>query len=364
MADVIVAGAGMAGLAAAAEARRLGAHPLVVEKLARPGGSMRLSSGVIWRHRDFDRFRDECAEGDERLQRLLFDRLDSDLEWLASLGAPVVERDTGNPLTTGARFDPEGLTAALLDAAGGRAGNGSAGGVELDDPVGDLPAGDIPLILATGGFAASRDLLRAHVSPEADHAFLRAAPGSTGDGLRIGLEAGGRTSAGLDQVYARAMPAPPAQIGERDLVALSQLYARHATVTNGRGERYEPRTWSEIDVAQWQLRQPRARAWFTVESGRLIERVRERTVADMVDAAEEAGAPVRRGDDDVTVETVAGVTTTLGGLAIDEHAQVTRGIFACGADVGGIATGGYASGLAAALVFGRIAARAALGESP
>jgi succinate dehydrogenase/fumarate reductase flavoprotein subunit len=84
----------------------------------------------------------------------------------------------------------------------------------------------------------------------------------------------------------------------------------------------------------------------------------------MVDAAEEAGAPVRRGDDDVTVETVAGVTSTLGGLAIDEHAQVTRGIFACGADVGGIATGGYASGLAAALVFGRIAARAALGEAP
>jgi hypothetical protein len=29
-----------------------------------------------------------------------------------------------------------------------------------------------------------------------------------------------------------------------------------------------------------------------------------------------------------------------------------------------VATGGYASGLAAALVFGRIAARAALGQTP
>ena len=363
MPDVIVAGAGMAGLSAAAEARRLGADPLVVEKLPRAGGSMRLSSGVIWRHRDFDRFREECTGGDERLQRLLFERLDADLRWLESLGAPVTERDTGNPLTTGTRLDPEGMTEALLEAAGGPAVNGAAGGVELGDPLGDAP-GSVPLILATGGFAASRDLLRAHVSPQADHAFLRAAPGSTGDGLRIGLEAGGRTSAGLDQVYARAMPAPPARIGEEDLVRLSQLYAQHATVTNERGERYETRTWSEIDVAQWQLGQPRARAWFTVESERLGERVRERTVAEMVDAAEEAGAPVRRGDDDVTVETVAGVTTTLGGLAIDEHARVTRGIFACGADAGGIATGGYASGLAAALVFGRIAARAALGETP
>jgi hypothetical protein len=160
------------------------------------------------------------------------------------------------------------------------------------------------------------------------------------------------------------MPAPPARIGEGDLVRLSQLYARHAKVTNEHGERYETRTWSEVDVAQWQLRQPRARAWFTVPAERLGERVRDRTVVEMVEAAESAGAPVRRGEDDVTVETVAGVTTTLGGLAIDEHARAATGAYACGADAGGIATGGYASGLAAALVFGRIAARAALGATP
>ena len=55
MADLVVAGAGMAGLAAAAEARRLGAEPLVLEKLSRAGGSMRLSSGVVWRHRELER---------------------------------------------------------------------------------------------------------------------------------------------------------------------------------------------------------------------------------------------------------------------------------------------------------------------
>jgi succinate dehydrogenase/fumarate reductase flavoprotein subunit len=84
----------------------------------------------------------------------------------------------------------------------------------------------------------------------------------------------------------------------------------------------------------------------------------------MVEAAEAAGAPVRREPGQVTVETVAGVTTTLGGLAIDGSAQAAPGVFACGADAGGIATGGYASGLAGGLVFGRIAARAALGEAP
>jgi succinate dehydrogenase/fumarate reductase flavoprotein subunit len=354
MPDLVVAGAGMAGLAAAAEARRLGARPVVMEKLGRAGGSMRLSSGVFWRHRDFDRFRQECPQGDERLQRLVFERLDEDLRWLESLGAPVTERDTGNPLTTGTRFDPDGLTGALV---------GAAGDIRPGEPLRAPPDG-APLILATGGFAASRELLREHVTPEAGHVLLRAARGSTGDGLRIGLAAGASTSGGIDQVYARAMPAPPAHIAEGDFVRLSQLYATHAEVTNERGDRYETRTWSETDVAQWQLRQPRARAWFTVLVDQLGERVRERTVGEMVDAAEAAGAPVRRGENDVIVETVAGVTTTLGGLAIEEHARAADGVWACGADAGGIATGGYSSGLAAALVFGRIAARAALGETP
>jgi fumarate reductase flavoprotein subunit len=344
----------MAGLVAAAEARRLGAAPAVYEKLDRPGGSMRLSSGVIWRHRELDRFLSECPDGDRELQRPLFERLDADLAWLESLGAPVVSRDTGNPLTTGVRFDPERSTEALVAAAGG---------VHLASPLRELPEG-VPVVLATGGFAADPALVREHVTPEADHLLLRAAPGSTGDGLRLGLAAGARLGNGLDEVYARAMPAPPARVQPSDFVRLSQLYARHAEVTNERGERYETATWSEIDTAQWMARQPRARAWFRVPRATLGERVRDRTVREMVEAAEEAGAPVRHGAEDVTVETVAGITTTLGGLRVDEAARAAPGVFACGADAGGIATGGYASGLAAALVFGRIAARAALGESP
>jgi succinate dehydrogenase/fumarate reductase flavoprotein subunit len=354
-ADLVIAGAGMAGLAAAAEARRLGAVPVVFEKLDRPGGSMLLSSGVFWRHRDFDHFRAECAGGDPALQRLLFERLDSDVAWLESLGAPVVARETGNPLTAGTRFDPAGLTEALAPP-------------ELDlrllSPLREANPGAAPLVLATGGFAADRRLLREHVTPEADAVFLRCPPGSTGDGLNVGLAAGATTGAGMDEVYARAMPAPPASIGPADLVRLSQLYARHAQVTNDLGERYEASTWSEIDVAQWMLRQPRARAHFRVATAALGEHVRDRTVGEMVEAAAAAGAPVRRKPEHVTVETVAGVTTTLGGLAIDASAGAAPGVYACGADAGGIATGGYASGLAAALVFGRIAARAALGESP
>src|SRR5205085_287325 len=82
-------------------------------------------------------------------------------------------------------------------------------------------------------------------------------------------------------------------------------------------------------------------------------------VGEKVDWARRAGAPVYEEDDAVVVETVAGITSTLGGLRIDARARVAPRVWAAGGDAGGIATGGYASGLAAALVFGRIAATAA-----
>ena len=66
---MVIAGAGMAGLCAAARARELGAEPVVLEKGTRPGGSMLLSSCVVWRYRTFEDFRAECRDGDEALQR-------------------------------------------------------------------------------------------------------------------------------------------------------------------------------------------------------------------------------------------------------------------------------------------------------
>jgi fumarate reductase flavoprotein subunit len=345
--EVVVAGAGMAGLVAAARARELGASVTVYEKGSRAGGSMLLSSGFAWRHREFDAFRLDCPGGDPELQRVLFEQLDDALDWLESLGVPVLERDTGNPLTSGRRFDTRGLVDAL------------AGEVRLGEPLAELPDG-LPVVLATGGFQGDGVLVRRYVTPEP--LLLRANPWSAGDGLRLGLAAGASLSSGMDEFYGRNMPAPPARIFEDGFVPLAQLYARHATVENRRGERFETRAWSEIDVVQWTARQPGARAFYTVDDAALGERVRERTVGDMIEAAERAGAVVERRDGHTRVEVMAAITTTLGGLAIDPSARAADGVFAAGTDAGGISTGGYASGLAAALVFGRIAAESALGR--
>ncbi len=222
MADLVVAGAGMAGLAAAAEARRLGAEPLVLEKLGRPGGSMRLSSGVIWRHRDFGRFREECPDGDELLQRLLFERLDDDLSWLESLGAPVVARETGNPLTTGIRFDPVG--------SDGSAGRGRRRGAR-----GGARCASRPRMrrscLPPAASLQTASCSRSTCTPEADHAFLRAAPGSTGDGLRLRTRGGRgeerRARPGVRPRHAGAAGADRRGRPRASLAALRAACGRH-----------------------------------------------------------------------------------------------------------------------------------------
>jgi fumarate reductase flavoprotein subunit len=340
----------MAGLAAAARARELGADVVVHEKGDRPGGSMYLSSCVVWRYRDFDRFREECPGGDPDLQRVVWEGLDDALAWLDELGAPVVTRETGNPLTSGVRFDPKGLTEVLVRRSGD---------LRLGQPLTELPDG-VPVILATGGFQGDADLVRERITPEAQSLVLRSNPWSTGDGLRLARAAGAAESVGLAEFYGRNLAAAP-RIAPADFVPLAQVYARHARVENLRGEVYEARTWSEIDVVQWTARQPGARARYVVPDGALAEPVRERTVGEAIEMARAAGAPVESRDGETAVEVVAGITTTLGGIAIDSRGRAADGLWVAGADAGGISTGGWSSALASALVFGMVAAEDALG---
>ena len=341
----------MAGLVAAARARELGAEPLVLEKGDRAGGSMFLSSGVVWRYRTLEAFREECPGGDPALQREIVERLDEGIEWLESLGAPVVEPETGNPRTLGKQFDAPGLTEALLRASGqAQFGHGLVPGIETGT--------EGPVMLATGGFpvrlARERGLM------------LRANRWSEGEGLDHGLARGAETAGDLDEFYGRAMPAVEA-VAERDFVPATQLYGRYATVTShDMVERFEGEpNWSETDLVQQIARWPRALAWYTVEQSALTERVRNRTVGEMIERARDAGARVEEEDERISVLVRASVTQTLGGLRIDERARVVgaEGLYAAGADVGGISSGGYSSGLAAALVFGRIVAEEALSRA-
>jgi fumarate reductase flavoprotein subunit len=313
----------MAGLVAAARLRELGHEPRVLEKGTRAGGSMLLSSCVVWRHREWETFRAECPGGDARLQQLIWEMLDDGLGWLESLGAGPVWRDTENPLTTGRRYDPRSLTELL------------AHDVELRTPLPDDT--EPPLLLATGGFpgrlARERGLL------------LRANPWSEGDGLDFAVGRGATTTPGMDEFYGRVMPAPPARIGEKDYVPLAQLYGREARVFDDDWREITPPqvAWHENDLAQ--LVGPRA--WYVVSE-----------TNERIEAACAAGGTVEQRDEGLAVHVAAAVTHTIGGLHVDTHARVVGadGLWAAGVDAGGVATGGYASGLAQALVLGLAAA--------
>ena len=307
---------------------------------------MLLSSGVIWRHRTFDGFRAECPGGDPELQHVIVEQLDEAIEWLESLGAPVLEHETGNPRTIGKRFETRGLTDALVRVIG-------------DDSVRLLERGltpsQEPLVLCTGGF---------HVRLARDLGLpVRGNPWSEGDGLDCALERGGGTAGTLDEFYGRAMPAG-IPLDEAEFVPLSQLYGQFAEVVSEDGtQQFEGEvSWSETNLVQVIARWPGGRAWYRVRENRLGERVRERRVADMIEQARAAGAVVREEPPFTSVLVQASVTQTLGGVLVDSRSRVggAENLFAAGADVGGIATGGYSSGLAAALVFGRIAAEEAL----
>jgi hypothetical protein len=115
-------------------------------------------------------------------------------------------------------------------------------------------------------------------------------------------------------------------------------------------------SWAEVEVVQWIARQPGARAWFLVPDEALDERGRYGTVAEMIDAARSAGARVERREGRTAVHVAAAITQTTGGLRIDPRGRVANGVWAAGGDAGGVATGGYMSNLAAALVIGRAAA--------
>ena len=314
----------MAGLVCAARLRELGHAPRVLEKGTRAGGSMLLSSCVIWRHLELDAFRAECPGGDPALQRLIWERLDDALAWLISLGADPVRDDTENPRTTGKRFDPRALTRLL------------ARDVELETPL--PPDAEPPLVLACGGFgrrlAGERGLL------------LRANPWSDGAALDWAMPRGGRTTNGMDEFYGRVMPAPPARIAEEDFVPLAQLYGAQAQVLTDDGRDITPPNvaWHENDLAN--LIGPSA--WYVVAE-----------TNERIEAARAAAATiVNRDDGRIAVHVAAAVTHTIGGLAVDANARVLGldGVWAAGVDAGGVATGGYASGLAQALVLGLAAA--------
>ncbi len=438
--DVLVAGAGMAGLCAAVAAAEAGARVLVLEKGETAGGSMRMSGGTIWTAPSMEVMARWAPLGDRERQRTLVDGLAEGLAWLGDHGIPR-RFDIATPRQVGAGVDVEAMTAGLvaaIETRGGAVRTRAALRGLVRDAEGrvtrviadvasrrtEVAAGAV--ILATGGFGGNRELVARHITPNGETMLLRANPRSVGDGLLAALDAGARTSPSLATFYGHTMPRvdglPPDQ-----WVATTAYYTQDAVLLNARGERFFDESVSMADeqaaahiarqpggaavvilddrvyrhaageqqsptepAAGWDRAAaagaPHAEAWTLEELAAAmgpwgfspigaLGTLRAYNAA--IAAGTSADLPVARRGNRIAVVAPpframavrAGITFTLGGIdtdatmrVLDRDGDVIPGLWAAGADAGGVYQGGYMGGLVLGLVHGRIAGTGAARE--
>jgi succinate dehydrogenase/fumarate reductase flavoprotein subunit len=279
------------------------------------------------------------------------------------------------------------------------------------------------VLLATGGFQGARDLLATYVG--ADALLVRAAGGGVGDGLRLALQAGAATSAGLSAFYGHLVPSPLRRFEAPDYLPLTQYHSRFCLLVNRLGRRFCDETRGDDRNNQALLRQPEGRGVLlfdeAVRAAHVITPALPHTPAvDRLSEARDAGArhaqapgiealvellaawrlppgnllatlreyqkvkqgrtglvdaPVGEGPSPLqqapfhALEVQPSITFTHGGLRVDADGRVLDrdgsplgGLFAAGADAGGMSHEAYAGGLAPAFIQGRRAARAALDQ--
>lgn len=219
--DVLILGAGQAGLTAAVEAASAGARVLILEKRDIIGGSTAMSSGLtayagtdeqiaMGITDDIDALRqDIMATGGFKSDPALVDvycqeQLDT-YHWLKQLGVEYghVHAASGQSVPRSHATDPSKMVETLLKRAQELGAQlllevrgiellmveGAVTGVrvEIHGAVHEITAGAV--ILATGGFSQNLELLD-RFAPQTVHAVHGGAPGSEGDGLLMGWRIG------------------------------------------------------------------------------------------------------------------------------------------------------------------------------
>lgn len=223
-ADVVIVGAGAAGLSAAIEARLSGASVVVLEKLSHVGGNTYISGGYVYgtgsKYQASKGFTDDTPEAlveywMERsdgtawreMLELVANKSGETLDWLVENGV-----EFGDPIATG--ISP--VTRALRSPSGGvglvepiekkarevgaeillntaaeqlLTEGGKVTGVRAVSGSDTVIVKAKAVILATGGFDVSKEA-KAKYSPDITEQESISSPGNVGDGIRMAQEVG------------------------------------------------------------------------------------------------------------------------------------------------------------------------------
>lgn len=320
--DTVVVGAGMAGLVAATDLVTSDVDVVVLEKASEPGGSMRISNGVLWTYPSHEELRERAPDGDAALQRVLADRFEDDLAWLSEIGAELSPLDFDVP-GSGKEMDPEAFTEHLVDRIEAGGGDlrtatpldtlvlddeGVVGGVEATTTENDrLVVESEAVIIATGGFQGNEQLVEQHVTDATDNLYLRSNPWSTGDGLLAAQAVGGKTTSGLGTFYGHTMAAPPAAVTPDRFADATQYYGFAAVALDRHGERFTDESESELEetLTQDVARRTNGRAYYVFDEHIADRTFGYRTADAIATAADELGARTAR------PETLAKLESTL-----------------------------------------------------
>jgi succinate dehydrogenase/fumarate reductase flavoprotein subunit len=271
--DLLVVGAGMAGLSAATRALQDGASVIVVEKGPIAGGSANYA-GFIWTAPSVEIMREVNPNADPELSFKLVEDYAQAMDWVRSLGVEVkppvsllgfgrgCQTDVANLLLTFQRRVREAgellletRTECLLIE------RGRVCGARVTTQSGEARVIRArATLLATGGFGGNPELLAEHIHPQARNIPLRANPYSTGDGLRLGLSAGailGHANAGF---YGHVIPSQIPFEDPDEFVTLSFYHSEHSVLLNLEGRRFCDETVGDHLTTMALLEQPEARA--------------------------------------------------------------------------------------------------------
>jgi succinate dehydrogenase/fumarate reductase flavoprotein subunit len=433
--DLLVIGAGMAGLSAAGWAAERGATVVVIEKASDIGGSAFLSGGMLWTAASPEKMR-LYARGREQLERVVCANYPDALAWLRRRNVDVsaamkVLHGYGYQIDI---IDHLRGCAALVEQAGGHVvlettteelllgADGQVIGARTTHKDGAVDVLARQTLLASGGYQASPELRARYIHPNAETMLLRASGHSTGDGLRLGVGAGGYLPGTNPGFYGHLVSASDAWGEPRLFTALSQYHSDHTLLLNEDGMRFCDETVGDHTNTYYTLIQKNARAlcfWDArvqaehatqpivriaapmdrmatalEHGGKGIVAATLEEVAAFAAAQGFNGAQVAQSIIDFNQQSRDGwevldpprtetcipldqapfyalivhpaITFTYGGLHIDTEARVLRadgtpipGLLAAGSDAGDAFGIGYAGGLAMAMTFGLVAARTA-----
>ncbi|MFD4227508.1 FAD-binding protein [Streptomyces sp. NPDC058545] len=271
--DLLIIGAGMAGLTAGARAVRNGLSVAIVEIGADVGGSARFA-GYAWTAPSREVMDQHNPHGDVALKHALVDRFAHGISWIRSLGVEAKDAQRVLSFGRGHQFDTnhyvDTCRRIIVQGGGELLLETHTEGLVVEQGVvvgADLKATDgtrrrvraRTTLLATGGFQGDSALCAAHVHPHADRMQLRANPHSTGGGYRLATRAGAATGPDDAGFYGHLIPSGIPFADPADFVDMSLYYSEHALLFNLRSERFVDETLGDHLSAMALLEQPESR---------------------------------------------------------------------------------------------------------